>query len=210
MTLHLVHEPITCVVADDHPAVLRSVGLSLERNGLAVVGTATDGLTALALVQEHQPRVCVADLHMPGLDGLSLARDVREAELETRVLIFSGAEEPRLCADALEAGAFGVALKSAPLGDLVRAIGVVDSGHFYVDPLLAVENLRPGNASGLSSRESEILMLLADGRSYGDIASSLAISSETVRTHAKHAKKKLGARTRTEAVAIALRTALIA
>ncbi|HZQ82744.1 MAG TPA: response regulator transcription factor [Gaiellaceae bacterium] len=201
---------ISVVVADDHPAILRAVESLLDRLGFRVPAIATDGESALDAVRSHRPSVCVADLRMPELDGLQIARRVRELGLPTRVVVYSGAGDPTTGTQALAVGAHGVVLKSAPLVDLVRAIEVVASGRVYVDPQLA-GNLIAGDGQSrpLTSRESEILHLLAEGRSYASIAHTLHISAETVRTHAKHAKTKLGARTRTHAVALALRDSLI-
>ena len=203
---------ISCLIADDHPAVLRAVERFLDRCGFDVVATVADGASALAYIEEHLPRICVADAMMPRLDGVELARQVRAAELETRVLIFSGIDDESLGSRALAAGAYGVASKRAPLVDLQRAIQVVDSGRFYLDPLLVDgQTGSPFEESGspLSGRESTILHMLADGGSYADISTALAISVETVRTHVKHARSKLGAQTRTQAVAVALRGSLI-
>lgn len=205
-------EPLTCLIADDHPAVVRAVERFLERCGFDVVATVADGASALAFIEEHEPRICIADVLMPRIDGVELATHVREADLETRVLIFSGIDDPTLGARALAAGAYGVASKSGPLVDLQRAIQVVDSGRFYLDPHLvdrATGGALETAPSPLSRRESTILHMLSDGQTYVDISSELSISVETVRTHVKHAKSKLGAQTRTQAVAVALRGSLI-
>jgi DNA-binding NarL/FixJ family response regulator len=205
-------DAVTCLIADDHPAVVRAVERFLERCGFDVVASVPDGGSALEFIEKHEPRICIADVMMPRLDGIALATRVRDAGLETRVLIFSGIDDPTLGSRALAAGAYGVAAKSGPLVDLQRAIQVVDSGRFYLDPRLV--DRQTGAALGespnpLSKRESTILHLLSDGQTYVDISSELAISVETVRTHVKHAKSKLGAHTRTQAVAVALRDSLI-
>ena len=206
------HEALTCLIADDHPAVVRAVERFLERCGFEVVATVADGASALAFIEEHEPRICIADVAMPRIDGVELATRVREAGLETRVLIFSGLDDPTLGSRALAAGAYGVASKGGPLVDLQRAIQVVDSGRFYLDPQLVDRSTGAPleeSPNPLSKRESTILHMLSDGQTYVDISSELSISVETVRTHVKHAKSKLGASTRTQAVAVALRGALI-
>jgi two-component system response regulator DesR len=204
---------VTCVVADDHPPIVDSVSRYLTGVDFVVVATAQDGEQAIAAIERHRPNVCVADVRMPHLDGLELAQRAHTVSPETAVLLYSGYSDRGLVADALDAGARGFALKDAPLGDLARAIDLVVSGSVYIDPVLAAELARkPGTEprNVLSGREREVLRLLAGGGSYGEIGSTLFLSPDTVRAHAHRAMIKLGARTRTEAVATALRHALIA
>jgi DNA-binding NarL/FixJ family response regulator len=205
--------PITCVLADDHPPILDSLSRYLTEHGIAVVATATDGELAAAAVLSHRPRVCVSDLRMPRLDGLGLAERLRTAAPDTAVLLYSGVSDAALVSDALDAGARGFALKDAPLDDISRAIQTVAGGSIYVDPVLAATiatNRRDVERRALSTREREVLRLLAAGGSYAQIGSELFLSPDTVRAHAQRAMAKLGARTRTQAVAVALRKAMIA
>jgi len=206
-----MESPITCVVADDHPPILDSLARYLAAKGLEVLATAPDGEFALAAVVEHRPRVCVADVRMPHLDGLELARRVKATVPETAVLLYSGISDEGLVSDALDAGARGFALKDAPLDDLSRAIEIVAGGDLYVDPVLAaaLASRRKDTRKPLSEREREVLRLLAEGGSYAEIGSTLFLSPDTVRAHAQRAMTKLGARTRTQAVAVALRDAVI-
>lgn len=205
---------ITCVVADDHPPIVDAVARLLAATGeIDVVATARDGEAALAAVTTHRPAVCVADLRMPRIDGLELARAVSTASPETAVLLYSGVSDAALVSDALDAGARGFALKDAPLDDLSRAIRTVARGDLYVDPVLAAalaSNRRGDDRRALSAREREVLRLLAEGGSYAEIGSQLFLSPDTVRAHAQRAMTKLGARTRTQAVAVAMRQAMIA
>ena len=204
---------ITCILADDHPPILDAVSRFLSASGFAVVDTAEDGEAALAAVERHRPRVCVADVKMPKLDGLELIGRIAKVSPETAVLVYSGVAEQGLVSDALDAGARGFAVKDAPLDDLARAIDVVADGGLYIDPVLAAALAmpnRPGGRKNLSEREREVLRLLAEGGSYAEIGSKLFLSPDTIRAHAQHAMTKLGARTRTQAVAVALREAMIA
>ena len=207
----MTHAGVTCVLADDHPPILDSVSRFLVDAGYEVVATAHDGAQALAAIEKHRPSVCVADVRMPHIDGLDLAREVRRRLPGTAVVLYSGFGDRGLLADALDAGVRGFALKDAPLSDLVKAIDVVAGGGVYVDPVLAAELARSeARPKGLSNRERDVLQLLADGGSYGEIGAKLFLSPDTVRAHAHHAMAKLGAKTRTQAVARALRDALIA
>ena len=208
--------PITCVIADDHPPILDALSRLLGAAGIDVVATARDGEAALAAVVAHHPLVCLADVRMPRLDGVELARRLRD---ETAVLLYSAVGDAGLVSDALDAGARGFALKDAPLDDIVRAVATVAHGDLYVDPVLAASlaasrrggvGARFGQRKSLSPRERDVLRLLAEGRSYTEIGGTLFLSPDTVRAHAQRAMTKLGARTRTQAVAVALREAMIA
>jgi DNA-binding NarL/FixJ family response regulator len=209
-SLH-VRSETTCVIADDHPPIIDCLSRYLTGAGFTVLGTAQDGQAALAQIVAHRPRVCIADVRMPHIDGLELARRVLVAAPETAVLLYSGVSDRGLVSDALDAGARGFALKDAPLDDLGRALDSVASGGLYVDPVLAASlaTRRGDDRKPLSEREREVLRLLAEGGSYAEIGESLFLSPDTVRAHAQRAMLKLGARTRTQAVAVALREAVI-
>jgi two-component system nitrate/nitrite response regulator NarL len=205
--------PVTCVVADDHPPILDAVSRFLGSMGVEVLATVRDGDAALAALLSHRPQVCLADVRMPRLDGLELARRAATAVPETAVLLYSGVSDAGLVSDALDAGARGFALKDAPLEDVARALQTVAAGGLYVDPVLAASlatSRRADDRRALSPREREVLRMLAEGGSYAEIGSTLFLSPDTVRAHAQRAMTKLGARTRTQAVAVAMREAMIA
>jgi two-component system nitrate/nitrite response regulator NarL len=204
---------ITCVVADDHPALVEAVCLLLAAEGVEVVATATDGEKALRLIEQHEPEVAVLDLIMPRLSGIEIARAAGRSSPRTAIILYTGHAERELLGEALHAGVRGFVLKEGPLTDLVHAVVLAADGQIYVDPVLAPTLVR-GSATrpgpGLSSRERDILRLLAAGRSNDEIAETLYISADTVRTYLRRAMKKLDAETRTQAVAIAVRESLIA
>jgi DNA-binding NarL/FixJ family response regulator len=203
----------TCVIADDHPPIIDSLTRYLTTAGFSILATAQDGQAALEAVERHKPVVCIADVRMPRIDGLELARLAATAAPETAILLYSGVADKGLVSDALDAGALGFALKDAPLEDLGRAIDTVARGGLYVDPVLAAalasSRRDGGERKSLSEREREVLRMLAEGGSYAEIGSQLFLSPDTVRAHAQRAMTKLGARTRTQAVAVALRAAMI-
>jgi DNA-binding NarL/FixJ family response regulator len=203
----------TCIVVDDHPAIIDAVSRYLTFAGFAVVATAGDGQSAVSALEKHHPDVCIADVRMPRMDGIELVKQALKASPRTGVLLYSGAAEPGTASDALDAGARGVALKDAPLDDLTRAVETVAAGGIYLDPVLAAALASARHRKDrktLSNRERDVLRLLSSGGSYAEIGSSLYLSPDTVRAHAQRAMTKLGARTRTQAVAIAMREALIA
>ena len=204
---------ITLVVADDHPPILDCLTRYLAAAGFDVVATAPDGARALEAVTSLGPVVCIADVRMPKLDGLELSREIVKVAPQTAVLLYSGVSDRGLVSDALDAGAHGFALKDAPLEDLGRAIDTVAAGGLYVDPVLAAalaSNRRADTHKTLSEREREVLRMLAEGGSYAEIGSTLYLSPDTIRAHSQRAMAKLGARTRTQAVAVALRDGIVA
>jgi DNA-binding NarL/FixJ family response regulator len=150
------------------------------------------------------------DVRMPGLDGLDATKELMEKEPDSRVLIFTAYSERSLLARGLESGAKGYILKEAPHETLVRAIEKVANGDSFIDPALMPAFLSGKDREDmLTAREREILQLLADGMSNADVAQRLFISQETVKSHVRHILAKLEADTRTHAVAIALRDAII-
>jgi DNA-binding NarL/FixJ family response regulator len=202
---------VTAIVADDHPAVLDAVAGYLQAGGIDVIGRAQDGEEALALIERRKPQVVLADLRMPNLGGIELARRLKAARLDVPVVLYSGYGDGALLIEALDVGVEGFVLKEAPLEDLLRAVQVVAEGGTYVDPVLAglLAASARGTAPQLTQRERDVLRLLADGLSNDEIGRRLFISGETVRTHVRKAMDKLGADTRTQAVAVALRDGLI-
>jgi DNA-binding NarL/FixJ family response regulator len=147
---------------------------------------------------------------MPGMDGLEATKELSTKAPEVAVLIFTAYSERSLLSRGLESGAKGYILKEAPHQTLVRAIEKVAQGEGYVDPALMPAFLAGKDQTDmLTTREREILQLLADGMSNADVAQRLFISQETVKSHVRHILTKLEADTRTHAVAIALREAII-
>ena len=205
--------PVTCVVADDHPAVLEAVAEFLTSGGIEVVGRARDGEEALERIEHAKPRVALVDVRMPKLGGIELARRASRSAPETAILLYTGYGDRALLTEALDAGVSGFVLKEAPMDDLIRAVRDVASGTTYVDPVLAgtlAASSVGARLPQLTQRERDVLRLLADGLSNEEIGKRLFISAETVRTHVRKAMDKLDADTRTQAVARALRDQLIA
>jgi DNA-binding NarL/FixJ family response regulator len=201
---------ITCLIVDDHEVVREGLRLSLSRSPhIRVVGEAPDGATAIALAERRKPDVVIMDVRMPGMDGLEATKQISEQTPDTAVLIFTAYSERSLLSRGLESGAKGYILKEAPHETLLRAIEKVAGGETYVDPALMPAFFTKDREDMLTSREREILKLLADGMSNADVAGKLYISQETVKSHVRHILTKLEADTRTHAVAIALREAII-
>ena len=202
---------ITCLIVDDHEVVSEGLRLSLSRAPhIRVVGEAGDGRAAIDLAERRKPNVVIMDVRMPGLDGLDSTKELMAKEPNVAVLIFTAYSERSLLARGLESGAKGYILKEAPHDTLVRAIEKVAGGDSFIDPALMPAFLSGKDKEDmLTAREREILQLLADGMSNADAAEKLFISQETVKSHVRHILAKLEADTRTHAVAIALRDAII-
>ena len=196
-----------CLIADDHPALASAVSTYLASNGFEVVGPVSDGQRAVALATEEQPELALVDFRMPRLSGIDLIKKLREVSPETRVVVYTADADEQIATDVLEAGASALVLKEAPLADLVRALESTLGGGSYLDPALT---RIAAPASRLTQREIDVLGLLAEGLPHEEIGRRLGISSETVRTHLRKASDRLGASTRTQAVATALRLGLIA
>jgi DNA-binding NarL/FixJ family response regulator len=196
-----------CLVADDHPALLAALCDFLAETGYTIVGPARDGRQALELAQEEAPELALVDWRMPKLWGEQLLAELNAASPSTAVVIYTAEADEQLARAALAAGAAALVLKEAPLADLARALEAVQAGRSYVDSGVA----SAGEArSALTARELDVLRLVAEGLSHEQIGARLGIGAETVRTHLKKACHRLGATTRTQAVAAALRLGLIA
>ena len=164
----------------------------------------------MALVERRRPDVVIMDLRMPQMDGIEATEEIVSRCRRRRCSSSPRTRSGRCSSRGLESGAKGYVLKEAPHETLLRAIEKVAGGETFIDPALipALATSRDGGDI-LTAREREILQLLADGYSNADVATKLFISQETVKSHVRHILAKLEAETRTQAVAIALREAMI-
>ena len=185
--------------------------LALSRSPrVRVIGVAGVCASAVTLTERRRPDVVIIDLRMPDMDGLEATELLLARAPDTAVLIFTAYGERSLLQRGLESGARGYILKETPHETLLRAIEKVAGGETFVDPGLMAEFVSgKSSVDVLTPREREILQLLADGMSNVDVADKLFISQETVKSHVRHILAKLEADTRTQAVAIALREAMI-
>jgi DNA-binding NarL/FixJ family response regulator len=198
-----------CLVADDHPALVSAVADFLTEQGFEVIGPASDGAQAIAAAERDRPELALVDYRMPRSGGQDLIRRIKEVSPETRVAVYTAEASDQVVTEVLTAGADAIVLKEAPLLDLVRALTSVLRGQTYVDPALAGAALGIGRGPRLTARESDVLKLIAEGLTHEEIGVQLTIAAETVRTHARKAADRLGAKTRTQAVATAIRLDLI-
>lgn len=193
------------VLVEQHEALRDGLAVLLERRGFTVLGCATTAADGEELIAEREPDVAVVGVDLPDERGTELVRRLNGSGLDSKFVIYTGLKDPDLLEAAYRSGARGLVAKPAGLSVLVEALREVWRGGRYFDP-----SFREGNGNGngstktLSSRESEILSMLAQGLTGEQIAKRLVLSPETVRTHVRNAMEKLDARTRTEAVVKAL------
>jgi two-component system, NarL family, nitrate/nitrite response regulator NarL len=207
---------VRVVVADDHPLYREGVVRALSGSGqVEIVAEAGDGRTALAEIEEHRPDVALLDYKLPELDGVAVTHAVVRDGLPTRVLLLSAYTESGVVYKALETGASGFVPKDARREQIVDAVLACARGENILPTDLAsglVSEIRlraVDDAPALTERESQILRLIAKGKSLPDIAGELFLGVTTVKTHVQHLYEKLGVSDRAAAVAEAMRRGLI-
>jgi two-component system, NarL family, response regulator DesR len=193
---------IRVVIAEDQGMILGALSALLELEGdIQVVAQARDGKEALEIVQQHKPDVLVTDIEMPLMTGLELAQAVRDAKLQTKVVIVTTFARAGYLRRALDAGVVGYLLKDAPATELADALRRVHAGGRAIDPDLATEAW--GESDPLTDRERSVLRLAGEGKTSGDIAELLHLSEGTVRNYLSEAISKLGVSNRVEAARLA-------
>lgn len=203
-------KPIRILVVDDHFMVrLGLIGAISTESDIDVVGEASNGADALARFAELMPDVTLMDGILPDIHGVEVTRRILESSPEARIILVSINDTAEDIHRALQAGAWGYIPKSCEKDAIVRAIRTVAAGERYLAPelsrKLAERNLQPL----LSSREMEVLRLVAQGMANKQIASELAIGEPTVKSHVAHILDKLGAPDRTRAVTLAMERGLL-
>ena len=203
-------KPITVLLADDHSLVRLGLSALLAKQGdMKLVGAATNGEEAIRLAARFDPDVIIMDLMMPIVDGVTATRRIREQNPSMKVLILTSFGTSSDVAHAIEAGARGAILKDAPNASLLAAIRTIAAGgESFADDI--VRNItRDPTPRELTARQAEILKSVTNGLTNKTIAQQLKISPESVKQHLNAIFQKLGATTRAEAVAIALRKHLL-
>ncbi len=199
----------SCLIIDEHPVVRQGVSALLESTWSgAEVAKAEDLESALESTNGAKPDVVIVDPWRAGADIGELVKRLSKS-LGAPIVVFTADGGARLLSEALKAGVKGYVRKDSPPSDLIRAIEAARAGEFYVDPGLSSTIVLEEGDRTLSSRQREILQMLADGMQTDAVAKQLGLSTETVRTHTKRILAKLEASTRTQAVAIGIRYGLI-
>ncbi len=218
-------KPSILIVEDQEIA---RVGLKviLENSyGFQVCGLAQDGKEAVSMALGMKPRVVLMDIGLPVMNGIDATKAIKNEEPSVRVIMLTSHDDDRHVFAALSAGADGYCLKEAPAQQLVMAINAVNEGAAWLDPGIASRVLKSiGESSGregdkeqaeraqncnLSTRELDVLRLVVDGKTNQEIADSLVLSVETVKTHMRHIMEKLAVSDRTQAAVKAMREGLV-
>jgi len=208
--------PIRVMVVDDHPMWRDAVARDLTEAGYEVVATVTDGGQALRVANAARPDVVVLDLQLPDMSGVEVTRGLRAAHPAARVLVLSASGEQQDVLDAVKAGAVGYLLKSAARPEFLDAVRRTADGDAVFTPGLAALVLGEfrrlaaapardsADAPRLTERETEILRMIATGRSYKQIATRLVLSHRTVQNHVQNTLSKLHLHNRVELVRYAI------
>jgi DNA-binding NarL/FixJ family response regulator len=204
---------IGLLIVDDHPVVRDGLrGMFTGDDRFRVLGEAADGHEALAVARAVQPDVVLMDLRMPGMDGVTAIRALRDQGSKARVLVLTTYDTDSDVLPAIKAGATGYLLKDTPREELFRAVSAAHRGESVLSPAVAgrlMGELRAPAREGLSQRELEVLGLIAQGFTNREAAGRLFISEATVKTHLLHTYAKLGVRDRAAAVAAAYARGLL-
>ena len=212
---------IRIALADDHAVMRTGLRLVLERQtDFSVIGEASDGREAVALVQRETPDVLVMDIGMPNLNGIEAARQVAAAAPQVAVVILSMHSDESYVLRALKAGARGYLLKESAESDLIAAIRAVHAGKAFFSPAVSrmlvedyVRQLQDREIEDsyelLTTREREILQLIAEGKSNKEVAAVLNLSLYTIETHRGNLMTKLGLHTVPELILYAVRKGVI-
>ena len=210
---------IRVLLADDQPLVRAGLRMFLSAQpDIEVVGEAADGRDAVDAVEQHRPDVVLMDVRMPNLDGVEATRLITGAPDAPRVLVLTTFDLDEIVYDALRAGASGFLLKDASEERLTTAIRVVADGGSMFAPSVTrrlIEEFarRPQqpvrDLGRLTDRENEVLRLLARGHSNTEIAATLFVSENTVKTHVARIMMKLGLRDRVQAVVLAYEAGVV-
>jgi DNA-binding NarL/FixJ family response regulator len=192
------------VIADDHPLFRKGLREAIEEDAsLEVIGEASDGETALAIIEQRKPDVAVLDIDMPALKGFQVARAVQDKGLHVAVIILTIYQEEDMFNAAIDSGARGYILKESAIVDVLKAIKTVTMGEYFFSPAIAgylvkrsqrVKDLlkkKPALES-LTSTERRVLQLVASDKTSKEIASELNVSPRTVETHRANIATKLG------------------
>jgi DNA-binding NarL/FixJ family response regulator len=203
-------EKIRVLIADDHPTVLAGLSSIIGMQAdMQVVAEAENGRQAVGLWHSHKPNVALLDLRMPLLDGVGVINEIFQKDASAKFIILTTYDTDNEIYGAIKAGAKGYLLKDERREVLLDCIRKVSRGETCIPPAL-VEKLAAGmRGEGLTSRELEVLALLARGKSNKEIAAKLFISEATVKGHLRNIFAKLNVLSRTEATSTALRRGLI-
>ncbi len=208
-------QQIRVMLVDDHLMVRRGLATFLKVfDDLELVGEAESGEAAVQLCAQLLPDVVLMDMMMPDMDGPTTTRLIRQQHPQVQVVALTSYKEQELVQNALQAGAIGYLLKDVSADQLAQAIRAANLGQATLAPeaaqaLVNAANLPPAPGHDLTGREREVLVLMVEGLNNTQIAARLVVSPSTIKTHVSNILSKLGVASRSEAVALALRSGLV-
>jgi two-component system, NarL family, response regulator len=202
--------PIHVLIVDDHVMVAQGLTTLLEsQSDIAVIAQASNGHEAIALFRQHQPDVVLMDLRMPEMGGVEATIAICAEFKQARIIVLTTYDGDEDIYRGLRAGAKGYLLKDAEAQELLSAIRTVHTGQQYIPLAVGAKLAERMSAPELSSRELEVLNLMARGKNNQEISADLSISESTVKFHTKNIISKLGASDRSQALITALKRGLI-
>jgi NarL family two-component system response regulator LiaR len=207
--------PIRVMIVDDHPMARRGLATFLKvYDDLQLAGEAESGEAAIQLCAEVLPDVILMDMVLPKMDGATATRAIRQQFPQVQVIVLTSFKDGELIKNALQAGAIGYLIKDVSADEIAQAIRDAHSGRATLSPeaaqaLVKTANQPPAPGLDLTEREREVLILMIEGLNNTQIAGRLSVSPSTIKSHVSNILSKLGAASRTEAVALALRHKLV-
>ena len=208
---------ISVLIADDHSLIRQGLKQILElEEDIAVIAQASNGSEAVQLAKEHNPDIILMDINMPGTNGLQAIKEIKQDKLECKIIVLTIHEDREYLFKTLQMGAEGYVLKDAEPAVLLEAIRSVNSGKSYIQSNMTMELVKEFNRvtmhekekhedNNLTSREIEVLELIAEGMINKEIAKKLYISEKTVKNHVSNIFRKLNVSDRTQAAIYAFK-----
>ncbi|HEV2315641.1 MAG TPA: response regulator transcription factor [Candidatus Acidoferrales bacterium] len=207
--------PIQVILADDHQIVRQSLKVLLEREGLKIVGEASNGQEAVKIAESLHPDVAVLDVSMSVLNGIDAAKEIQKVSPQTKTVFLTVHDEDPYLLDALRVGAKGYVVKTHAAENLVQAIREASRGGVYLSPevsravVQAYQNKTELSSEPLSPRERQVLQLIAEGKTTKEVAGVLNISVKTAETHRTRIMEKLDIHETAGLVRYAIRRGLV-
>lgn len=209
---------IKVLLADDHKIFRDGLRTLIEKEGMEVVGEAENGRKTIKLAEKLMPNMIIMDVSMPDMNGIEATRKIRAAMPDVRVIALSMHSDRRFVLGMLEAGASGYLLKDCAFGELAGAISQVSKGNTYLSPKIAdvvvkgylnkSSDASVGGGAILTSREREILQLIAEGLTAKEIAAHVFLSIKTIETHRRNIMQKLNLKSTADLTKYAIREGL--